>query len=121
MAKSPPKFTSARLVEVVCDVYLENGTRRDVVLRLMEDNEEDTADEKLYAKMYNSVTQRMRHLEKRDDSPVTFPKLKEGRRGSSQGSDALAEMQASIDAAIAAKKAAETPDDKKEEGEEETK
>ena len=68
------------------------GTRRDVVLGIMADMEQQDTPEN-YRKVYNNVTQRVKQLA--EGSPaIVFPALAEGKKGARRSGAEIAALQA---------------------------
>lgn len=86
-----PTFSNKQLCVEWNKAVKANGTRRDVVLALMtEMNVVDNAEN--YRKTYNNVTQRVKQLSA-GDAPITFPPLREGKKGSRRATAEIKELQ----------------------------
>ena len=74
-------FTNDQLCKAWQHAFLNEGTRKTVVISLMTQIGLDPLNEESYRKVYNNVTQRVKHLATHPTDPVKFPVLKAGKKG----------------------------------------
>jgi hypothetical protein len=73
------------------------GTRRDVVRDLMGQMNMDPDDADDYRKVYNNVTQRVKQLASHKTTPINFPDLAVGKKGTRRTESQMANLQALLD------------------------
>jgi len=79
-------FSNEMLVRTWTKVAAKGGTRRNVIVEIMESIKQDHTDKLAYSRMYNNITQRVKLLKKRNEEVggnLVFVDLKPGRRGAS--------------------------------------